>query len=486
MKLSRYWPLNILTRNNLTFPPGSLLRVGVIIWLLVAVMLLGNTIRLIVFQSISGTAQAGILTTAIIPFSFIALLALVFALNLQGDYAPIIILAVALFSPFSLPTGTESRLVDGILVTVVFIGVWIIRIIIDRDRFAIKPSPINVPIIGFIGVTILAWIWSILARDSWLYVWDTFPLVQFASTIVMVLLPASMLLVSNVVERQRTMIWMTALFLVAGVLALIDFFFHIGIPINSAGLFFMWVVCLATGMALFNDQLNPILRGLLFVLAGSWLYIGIGINIQWLAGWLPSLIGFGILVFIRSRKLFVLTLIVFLIIVAMNFDHFSSFFQAETEESLLTRLSAWGISWEILKHHLLLGTGPGGYAVYYVNYFPTRAMATHSNYIDIVAQIGVIGGLFLLGIIVALFVVSYRVIRKISRRRDFMGGLAMACFAGFIGVLVIMGLGDWLFPFAYTQTIAGFDYAIYSWLFIGLIPAIDHLKNRAPDQEIEE
>jgi hypothetical protein len=38
-----------------------------------------------------------------------------------------------------------------------------------------------------------------------------------------------------------------------------------------------------------------------------------------------------------------------------------------------------------------------------------------------------------------------------------------------------MGFGDWLFPFAYTQTIAGFDYAVYSWLFMGVVPLLDHL-----------
>jgi hypothetical protein len=39
----------------------------------------------------------------------------------------------------------------------------------------------------------------------------------------------------------------------------------------------------------------------------------------------------------------------------------------------------------------------------------------------------------------------------------------------------MMGFGDWLFPFAYTQTIAGFDFIVYSWLFMGTIPVLDYL-----------
>jgi hypothetical protein len=30
-------------------------------------------------------------------------------------------------------------------------------------------------------------------------------------------------------------------------------------------------------------------------------------------------------------------------------------------------------------------------------------------------------------------------------------------------------------PFAYTQTIAGFDYAVYNWLFMGAIVVLERL-----------
>ncbi len=38
-----------------------------------------------------------------------------------------------------------------------------------------------------------------------------------------------------------------------------------------------------------------------------------------------------------------------------------------------------------------------------------------------------------------------------------------------------MGLGDWLFPFVYTQTIAGFDYAVYSWVLLGGIVTLSNI-----------
>jgi hypothetical protein len=38
-----------------------------------------------------------------------------------------------------------------------------------------------------------------------------------------------------------------------------------------------------------------------------------------------------------------------------------------------------------------------------------------------------------------------------------------------------MMFGDWLFPFAYTQTIAGFDYIVPTWLFMGVILVLDRM-----------
>ena len=44
-----------------------------------------------------------------------------------------------------------------------------------------------------------------------------------------------------------------------------------------------------------------------------------------------------------------------------------------------------------------------------------------------------------------------------------------------------MIIGDWLFPFTYTQTIAGFDYVVYSWLFMGTILVLDRLIQAKPE-----
>jgi O-antigen ligase len=113
-----------------------------------------------------------------------------------------------------------------------------------------------------------------------------------------------------------------------------------------------------------------------------------------------------------------------------------------------------------------------------MTYFPNEGMATHSNYIDILAQIGIIGFVFYIWFFVVLAWEGYKLCLRLKGRGDFSEALACAALAGTISCIIAMGFGDWLFPFAYTQTIAGFDHAVYSWLFMGTILALKHIVDK--------
>ena len=95
--------------------------------------------------------------------------------------------------------------------------------------------------------------------------------------------------------------------------------------------------------------------------------------------------------------------------------------------------------------------------------------------VDILAQHGIIGLIFCLWFFVALAWQGYKLCLRLEGRGDFVEALANIAFAGTIGCIVMMVFGDWLFPFVYTQTIAGFDYIVYSWLFMGTIVALDYI-----------
>jgi O-antigen ligase len=162
-------------------------------------------------------------------------------------------------------------------------------------------------------------------------------------------------------------------------------------------------------------------------------------------------------------------------LIVANIGYFQSVFVSENDESGGTRMAAWEVNRRVTGKHLIFGTGPAGYADYYMSYYPKDAMATHNNIIDILAQTGIIGLGLCLWFFFRLAWLGYNLCLRLRGRRDFVEALANAAFAGTVGCIVMMIFGDWLFPFTYTQTIAGFDYVVYSWLFMGAILVIDRL-----------
>jgi O-antigen ligase len=149
-------------------------------------------------------------------------------------------------------------------------------------------------------------------------------------------------------------------------------------------------------------------------------------------------------------------------------------YENETQESGVTRLAAYEVNWRVTSKHLLFGTGPAGYASYYMSYFPTEAMASHSNYIDILAQTGIVGMLLMLWFLGAQLWGGYKLWLRLQGQRDFAESLSVAVLAGTAGCTLAMALGDWVIPFAYTQGIVGFDLAVLNWLFMASLWALKH------------
>lgn len=395
------------------------------------------------------------------------------------ELAPLLILVAAAFIPFELPTGTESRLVDSFLLTLLFSGNWLLKMLIIDKRLSLTPSPMNKPLIGFMLMTLFSVIWSTLFRDPLVnpaLLSSKFVFVQTASALTMIMLPGAFLLMANHLKDLESLRFMVTIMLIAGAVAVVR---RLGlIPIglaNDNGLFTMWIVGLAVALAMFQDDLSWKWRGLLLALAAAWIYFRFGQQVTWLAGWLPSFVVLGILVFMRSKKLTLIALALVVVLIVTNIGYLESTFTSENDESGGTRMAAWEVNWRVTGKHLIFGTGPAGYAAYYMSYYPNDAMATHNNIIDILAQTGLIGLGLCMWFFFRLAWFGYKLCLRLKGRGDFVEAVANAAFAGTVGCIIMMIFGDWLFPFTYTQTIAGFDYVVYSWLFMGAIVAIDRL-----------
>jgi len=413
------------------------------------------------------------LLVAGIPLSILG----VWILNATLDIAPVIILVFAAFVPFSLPTGTGSRLVASLVITAGYAVLWLVRKMLVEKRISLYPFPVNRPLLGFIGVTVVSLIWSNLFRDLSVRIWRTFPFVQVASALVMILLPVSLLIVANLVQRLSTLKWMVGVMLFAGVIGLIQMFGGVNLQVNTGGLFLLWVIALSASLILFNQSITPVIKVLLGCITGAAVLWGFGLHIQWIAGWLPGIIALIGLTWLRSKKLLVIFLVVLVVLVVTNWAYFSKAIESEASISGDTRLAAWRLNWKVTAEHWLFGTGPGGYAAYYMTYFPGQATATHSNYMDILAQTGVVGLAFYLWLFGSIVWFGVKLWSEVRGKRDFTTALTAAALTGTLGCLVIMAFGDWLIPFAYTQTIMGYRYAVYNWLFMGTLFSLSRLKS---------
>jgi len=399
----------------------------------------------------------------------------------------LLLIAAGMLSFVSLPTGRESRIPISMLVALALVVPWLLSMLWGKPPTRLKPSPINRPLLAFVLISIIAYVWSQVFRDPLLYVWSSFPVVQAAALVVNILLPLTLLYVANQVTEVKWLKYLIAVVLIFGVASLMlffiapqlgDLFFYRG----TRGLFSMWVVVFAYGLALFHKGLKPWQRALLLALVLLFVYRYFFVGRSWVSGWLPMGVSAIVITWMRSRRLFLILMSIGLIYVALNFDYYYQDIVVSEQEggSGTDRVELWLGSLTHVANHPLFGMGPAGYAPYNMTYNAADARSTHNNYFDILAQTGVIGfGVFLI-MMAQLWRVGLRSARRYAGQRNLEETYAVVAYGGVFGLAVGMMLGDWGLPFAYNETIAGFDNAVLTWALLGGMVALGMMGQDSP------
>jgi len=395
------------------------------------------------------------------------------------EYGILAIAATAGFVRFKLPTGTQSEIVASLLVSLLILGVWVAKMLLVEKRLTIKPAPTNRPLLSFMAVCVIAYVWSNAFRDPLVKSWGSFPMVQLASLAVMLALPGVYLLVSNYVEEIGWLKVLAWIILVIGAGAIVSYKW--GLPtkriFGTGGIFPTWFIALAYAFVLFDETLNWKVRLGLVGFMALWIYWVFFKGLLWMSGWVPAFTAMGVITLLRSRKLTVLAGIAVLAYLAINYEYYyEKVIVASEEEGDYQRLELWKTNLDLVSKHPLLGTGPAGYAVYYMTYHPENARSTHNNYFDIIAQTGVIGISLYLWFFASLAWAGYKLFRVLRYQRDFEVAFAAGTLGGTVGAILSGMLGDWVIPFAYNQTIRGFDHSVYSWLLMGGMMALYRMK----------
>ncbi|MCZ7547426.1 MAG: O-antigen ligase family protein [Anaerolineae bacterium] len=235
----------------------------------------------------------------------------------------------------------------------------------------------------------------------------------------------------------------------------------------------MWVVAFCLGQVFFNRGLNWRYKAFMVLISVLWFYYSFFIVGNWLSGWAVLLVITLVMTALRSPRLLLVFLLLLMVWALFNLEMFEEMFTAESEESGSTRLEAWNTNLLMTNGHWFLGTGPAGYAAYYLTYIPNDAMATHSNYIDVLAQFGLVGLSIMVVLLLSVMWKGFKAFRAIPGG-GFLQGFAASMVAASVGFTVAMALGDWVIPFPYTQGIVAFGHTVWCWMAMGTIAALEY------------
>jgi hypothetical protein len=244
-------------------------------------------------------------------------------------------------------------------------------------------------------------------------------------------------------------------------------------PETIGSVFWSWLVSLSAAQALFNGRLHPLGRLACASLALASVVDALLMRADWASGWLPPLIALSVLLLVRfPRTAMIGALTLAPIIGYLSIVAFDSVLEVESY-SLVSRIAAWKTLWQVVSMNPFIGLGPANY-YYFTDLFPTLGwyvkFSSHHQYIDLLAQVGVVG----LALFAAFAVAIIKGLWGLQRRLP--SGFERAFVLGSLGAtlasLASGMLADWILPFVYNIGLKGFRSSVLFWLFLGLAMAM--------------
>ena len=400
----------------------------------------------------------------------------------QPTWGVLALIPVSLLVPFEIGTGTGTSLNATVLTLFSLLSLWVLDGMLREGGPRLFPSRPSLPIVALVVVAVLAFINGNL---PWVAFAQPAPLMtQIGGLAVFVLSAGAFLLVAYQIPDLRWLRRLTWLFLALGAVyiagrlvpgpgrSLVGLF-----PDGSTGsLFWVWLVALAFSQAAFNRRLAKGWRLALGGLVLATLYVGLFPARSWASGWLPSLVALLVVVWARAPRLGLLITVVGCAVVALSLSEITGLIIAGEEYSAVTRWEAWRIMTEIIKVNPVLGLGPANY-YHYTPLYPILGwvveFSSHNQYVDIVAQTGLLGLLCFFWFIWAVGRLAWRMRNRVPD--GFANAYVYGALGGLGGMLAAGMLGDWVLPFAYNIGLKGMRASVLGWLFLGGVVVLEKL-----------
>lgn len=404
----------------------------------------------------------------------------------------VLLIPVSMVVPITLGTGTQTEVPISFLLLAGVLGLWVVDML-RRREIRLAPSPANVPLLALIVVAGLALVAGQAYWNPFVIAKGNFLLVQLAQWAVFILSAGAFWLTANLARDARWLRWMVGLFLGLGAVYMAARLLPAGwrlawrlfAPGSFGSLFWTWLVALAAGQVLFNRQMKRPLRLALVALLAATFYVAWFQGRDWISGWAPPLVALLIILWLRSVRWGALTTAGLALGMHLAYPYFyeTVVLQAVQTGSFL-RLDAWRGIFQLVGNRWPLGLGLAAYWHYWRDligtwvYSPTNVVLnpqvnSHSNYVDIYAQMGVLGLVVFLWLAAALWQQGWRARKAVPD--GFERGYVYGCLGGLAGSLAAGFLADWFTPFVYNVGLSGMRASLLGWLFLGGLVSLQRM-----------
>jgi O-antigen ligase len=375
--------------------------------------------------------------------------------------------------PFSGPSGLNVVVLGIALLT----GLWFLDMFVRQRQIRLIHSRTMPPLIIFIIVSILSFLVGQLPFFSY---FKPAPIdAQLGGLAIFIFSAFAFIIVAHQVHDLSGLEIITWGFIVFGTIYIlgrsigwggIDRLYQNGFSAGS--MFWTWMAAMTFSQAAFNIKLKLSWRLVLVGVLIMTLYVAIFQQYDWKSGWLPALAAIATILVLRYRKVG---------LAAIPFGMIAAVYMvtraiATEQWSWSTRLEAWRIVLEISKASPIFGLGFGNYH-FYVKLIPLMGwystFNSHNQYVDLIAQTGVLGLGCFLWLIGETGALGWRLRRQVPD--GFATAYVYGALGGLVGVLVSAGLVDWVLPFVYNIGLTGFRASVLAWVFLGGLVSLEQI-----------
>jgi len=403
---------------------------------------------------------------------------------------PALVLA-ALVVPLEFGTGTEVRLNPVTLLIPAVAALWLLDRVRRRElRFV--PSPVNRPLLLFLGANLLSLLIGRATWDPLVPVKDNFLLVQLAQWAIFAFSALAFWLTANLATDEDVLHRLTRAFLlVGGLVAIAVAVLGIGAVVGRFATiaairapFWILLTGLAGGQLLFERQTSLPWRGFLVAVLLAVVVYAFRLQQEAVSNWVGVTAVVGALIWLRWPRWRwpIVAIIAVLIALGILFPSIYQFAggDAEWQGSGGSRLALIERVVGVTLRNPLTGLGPAAYRPY-ANmaplqygraYWTNPAINSHNNYVDLFAHGGLLGlGLFL-WFMAEVAWLAWRLRRRLQG--GFVAGYVNGMLAAWAGIVMVMLLLDWFLPFVYNVGFPGFQASLLVWLFLGGLVVLEN------------